>query len=77
MTPQLQPRGRRFFAPNISGRGRALRGLGAAALLVGGWFASGVSVWFGVPLVLMGAFVLFEAVRGWCALRACGIKTRL
>jgi len=24
-----------------------------------------------------GVFVLFEALRGWCVLRACGIKTRL
>jgi len=31
----------------------------------------------GVTLAAAGAFVLFEALRGWCALRACGIKTRL
>jgi hypothetical protein len=30
-----------------------------------------------VGMVACGGFVLFEALRGWCALRACGIKTRL
>jgi hypothetical protein len=28
-------------------------------------------------LLLSGLFVLFEAIRGWCVLRACGIRTRL
>jgi len=28
-------------------------------------------------LAVSGGFVLFEALRGWCVLRACGIKTRL
>jgi hypothetical protein len=24
----------------------------------------------------IGIFVLFEAVRGWCLARACGVKTK-
>jgi hypothetical protein len=40
-------------------------------------FAFAFCLWLGLALVLSGIFVLFEALRGWCALRACGIKTRL
>ena len=28
-------------------------------------------------LVAGGVFCLYEAGRGWCLMRACGIKTRL
>ena len=66
-----------IFSPNISNKGRLFRGLGALVFFVGAWFAFGVSIWFGMGLVVCGGFVLFEALRGWCALRACGIKTRL
>jgi hypothetical protein len=66
-----------FFSPNIGNPGRLVRGFGALGLFVGAWFAFGFSLWLGVVLVAAGAFVLFEALRGWCALRACGLKTRL
>jgi len=66
-----------FFSPNITNKGRLVRGLGALALFVGAGFAFTVSAWLGVVLLVSGAFVLFEALRGWCALRACGIKTKL
>ena len=66
-----------LFAPNIGSQGRLLRGLGALGLFVGAWFAFGVATWLGIVLVVSGGFALFEALRGWCALRACGIKTRL
>ena len=65
-----------FFSPNIGSKGRLLRGCGAVGLFVGAWFALGVSIWLGLLLLVPGGFVLFEALRGWCALRACGIKTR-
>ena len=65
-----------FFAPNIGSQGRLLRGLGALGLFVGAWFAFGVSTWLGIVLLALGGFALFEALRGWCGLRACGIKTR-
>ena len=29
----------------------------------------------GVLLSVIGSFMIFEGVRGWCALRAMGIKT--
>ena len=66
-----------FFSPNIDNKGRLVRGLGAVGLFVGAWFGFGVSAWLGLALVASGGFVLFEALRGWCALRACGIKTKL
>jgi hypothetical protein len=68
---------KRFFAPNIGARGRITRGLTGAALLATAWFLFPSSVWIGALLAVCGGFALFEAVRGWCALRACGIKTRL
>ncbi len=46
------------------------------ALLVGAGFGFTVSAWLGIVLLASGFFVAFEALRGWCALRACGIKTK-
>jgi hypothetical protein len=66
-----------FFSPNISNTGRLVRALGALALLLGAGFGYFVSVWLGAGLAVSGVFVLFEALRGWCVLRACGLKTRL
>jgi hypothetical protein len=66
-----------FFARNIGGTGRLVRGLAALAMLVGAGFGFFVSVWLGVGLAVGGGFVLFEALRGWCVLRACRIRTRL
>ena len=66
-----------LFPRNIGNTGRLVRGLGALALIIGGGFGFFVSVWLGAVLVLLGVFVLFEALRGWCVMRACGIKTRL
>ena len=68
---------RNFFPPNITNQGRIVRGLGALALLIGAGFGFAASFWLGLVLLVSGGFVLFEALRGWCALRACGIKTRL
>ncbi|MDX1950638.1 MAG: hypothetical protein SFY81_00550 [Verrucomicrobiota bacterium] len=65
------------FQRNIDGKGRLFRGLLAVGLLVGGGLACPVSRGRGVVLLGSAVFVGFEAVRGWCALRACGIKTRL
>lgn len=66
-----------LFSRNISNTGRLVRGLGSVALLFAAVFGFGVSKWLGVALAVSGVFVLFEALRGWCLLRACGIKTRL
>lgn len=66
-----------IFSRNIDNRGRLVRGLGALALFVGAGFGFTVSPWLGVALLASGVFVAFEALRGWCALRACGIRTKL
>ncbi len=66
-----------LFSRNISNTGRLVRGLGALALLLGAGIGFFVSIWLGVALAVSGVFVLFEALRGWCLLRACGLKTRL
>jgi len=66
-----------FLTPNINKQGRLVRGLMALGLFIGAGFAFGVATWLGIVLVVSGVFVLFEALRGWCALRACGIKTKL
>jgi hypothetical protein len=66
-----------LFTRNIGNTGRLARGLCALALLAGAGWGFVVSAWLGASLGVAGIFVLFEALRGWCALRACGIRTRL
>lgn len=66
-----------FFSRNIDSKGRFARGLTAVALLAGGWFAFHRSAVLGLLLVISGGFTLFEALRGWCLLRACGVRTKL
>ena len=68
---------KRFFARNLDGKGRIVRGLMGLALLVGAAFSFGQSPWLGILLAAAGFFGLFEAARGWCFARACGIRTRL
>jgi hypothetical protein len=68
---------RKFFARNIDRRGRIVRGVWGTALIGSGlalWRSAG---WICLALILAGGFALYEAVSGWCLLRACGIKTRL
>lgn len=66
-----------FFARNIDRRGRIARGVLGVGLLAGAAFASAQSLWLAIVLAVAGLFGLFEALRGWCAARACGIKTKL
>jgi hypothetical protein len=68
---------KRFLAPNIDTKGRVMRAGIALILFIAAGLAFRDAAWLSVVLGLIGVFVLFEAVRGWCALRACGIKTRL
>jgi uncharacterized membrane protein YedE/YeeE len=46
------------------------------ACIAGGIALRSRSTWAFWLLMLAGLFALFEAVRGWCIVRACGIKTR-
>ncbi len=68
---------KKFFTPNIDGKGRLVRGLLGLALLAVAAFSFSASFWLALLLAVAGVFGLFEALRGWCAARACGIKTRL
>lgn len=68
---------KKFLLPNLNRTGRRVRGGIAGLLFLGAGFAFALCFWLGLALVVSGAFVLFEALRGWCALRACGIKTRI
>ncbi|MCX6927401.1 MAG: DUF2892 domain-containing protein [Verrucomicrobia bacterium] len=66
-----------FFAPNIDRRGRILRAIWGVAWIVAGLLLWGRGRWLGFALVVGGVFALYEAARGWCVMRACGIKTKL
>lgn len=67
----------KLFARNIEKNGRILRGIIAVLLLLGGLYALTQLWWLGLILLVSGGFVLFEALKGWCVMRACGVKTRL
>jgi hypothetical protein len=74
------------LACNIDARGRAVRRVGGVVALVigvallGVWAVptGGLCAWMGsCTLVATGAFCVFEAWAGWCALRAMGMKTKV
>jgi hypothetical protein len=65
---------REFCQPNIGIAGRIARGLVGVGCLSGAWYLRG-NFWGCVLLTGSGAFTLFEALRGWCVARACGLKT--
>jgi hypothetical protein len=66
----------RFFHRNISFQGRMARGIVGAVLLITGIILADFQLWLCLVLVGIGLFAIFEAVRGWCLARACGIKTK-
>ena len=67
----------KFFSRNIDRAGRIARAILGSLLVAGGVAACFWNIWAGFGLIGGGVFVLFEAFRGWCVMRACGIKTRL
>lgn len=68
---------KKFFSPNIDSRGRVVRGVLGGLLVIGGVVVCNYNLWLALVLILSGGFCLFEAVRGWCIMRACGVKTRM
>jgi hypothetical protein len=68
---------KRYFVPNLQAKGRIARGFVSVIFLL----AAVTTFPFLVPLSLLllasGLFALFEAVRGWCVLRAFGIRTKI
>ncbi len=67
----------RFLARNIDLRGRLARGLSGLALLGGAIPCRTQWPWLAAWLAMAGIFSLFQALRGWCLARACGLHTRL
>lgn len=58
-------------------RGRLARGVIGALLLIAGIVVADFHLEVCLVLVGLGLFAMFEALRGWCLVRACGIRTRL
>jgi hypothetical protein len=67
----------RFFRPNISQCGRIARGVIGTLCLIAGIIVVDYNFWLGIVLVLAGLFAIFESIRGWCLVRACGIRTKI
>ena len=68
---------KQFFAPNIQTEGRVARGI--TALFLGLGALACLARWRRLSLLLFvaGLFTVYEALRGWCVLRACGIRTKV
>jgi hypothetical protein len=66
----------RFFQPNIERKGRIIRAVIGLAFFVAAIVVGQYIWWVGLLLGVGAAFTWFEAARGWCAARACGIKTK-
>jgi hypothetical protein len=67
----------RFFNRNLDFRGRLVRGVLGGMSLIAGIIVADFNLWVCLSLVVFGLFAIFEAVRGWCLVRACGIRTKL
>jgi hypothetical protein len=68
---------KQFFHPNLNHHGRMARGVIGALCLIAGIIVAGDFTLWGLILVVAGLFALFESIRGWCLLRACGFRTRI
>ena len=67
----------KFFETNIGRNGRRARAVMGVILVIAGVVLAWIAWWACILLLVAGGFTLFEAARGWCVLRACGLKTRL
>jgi len=66
-----------FFRPNLERNGRIARGVIGSLCLIAGIIIVDFKLWLGLIFVVAGLFAIYEAVRGWCLARACGIKTKI
>ena len=66
-----------WMKPNIDNKGRVARGGMAAVFLLAGACLIQEAPVFAAIFALIGLFCAFEAWIGWCAVRACGVKTPL
>jgi hypothetical protein len=60
---------------NIDATGRAARGGISVLLLLAAGVLTQESRGLAIIFLIVGLFSLFEALRGWCAVRACGFRT--
>jgi hypothetical protein len=67
----------RFWNRNLDFHGRLVRGVLGGISLTAGIILADYRLWLCLVLVGFGLFGLFEALRGWCIVRACGIRTKL
>lgn len=67
----------KFFQPNISGAGRIYRAVLSLVLLAATIYFNDLHWIFRIALLGAAIVGAFEALRGWCLLRACGIRTRI
>jgi hypothetical protein len=68
---------KKFFTPNLENRGRVARGVTGAILLAAALVSIPLGRRWSLLLVASALFTFYEASRGWCVLRACGIRTKL
>ena len=67
-----------FFRPNLKRTGRIARGvIGTLCLIAGIILTTSYELWLGLIFVIAGLFAIYEALSGWCLVRACGIKTKI
>ena len=53
------------------------RGVIGALCLIAGIIVVDYQLWLGLTFVAAGLFAIFESLRGWCLVRACGLKTKI
>ena len=66
-----------FFRPNLKRQGRIARGVVGTLCLIAGIVLVDYVLWVGLIFVVAGLFAIYEALRGWCLARACGIKSKI
>ena len=64
------------YSPNIDRTGRIVRAVWGVLMLVLAGFTWSHSLLGAIVLGLLGILGLWQAKRGWCVARACGLKTR-
>jgi hypothetical protein len=52
------------------------RGVIGTLCLIAGIVLVDYRLWLGLIFVVAGMFAIFESLRGWCLVRACGVRTR-
>jgi hypothetical protein len=52
------------------------RGVIGTLCLIAGIVLVDYRLWLGLIFVVAGMFAIFESLRGWCLVRACGVRTK-